>query len=527
MRPELALATLLSGTEAVFRGDAETVVSGIAYDSRRVRAGDAFVAIPGYVHDGVEFAAAAVAAGAAAVVAEVGPDGVDLPTQPLAWAQVGDARQALAVVAAAYYGHPSRELSVVGVTGTNGKTTVTALLESILGRRAPVGRWSTTTVRVAGSPRPAHRTTPEAPDLQEALRQMVDAGCWAAAIEVSSHALVLHRPDGTEFAAAVFTNLSNDHLDFHETLDDYRDAKSLLFERLSQEAVAVVNLDDPVAPELARRTRARLAGFGWSDQIRPAPAGAAGDDSPAPVFPAPIRGYVITEWKTLDRESLLRLEGPRGELCFTSPLFGPANAENLAAAIAAALEMGCSPAEVSDGVATFSGARGRLQLVDGEQPFAVLVDYAHTPAALEAAIASARSLAAGHRVIVAFGCGGDRDTSKRPMMGQVAVEGADFVILTSDNPRSEDPEAILDAIEAGIPKEAAKRVERQVDRRLAIERALGAAGPGDCVLIAGKGHETEQAFADRVIEFDDVEVASAWLGARFGVGPAEAEGAGP
>ena len=524
------LATLLSGMEAVFQGDAQTVVSGIAYDSRRVRAGDVFVAIPGYVHDGARFAGAAVAAGAVAVVAEVKPDDVDLPLEPAVWASVDDARVALAQIAAKVYEHPSRSLEVVGVTGTNGKTTVTALLESILGQRGDVGRWSTTTVRVAGERRPAHRTTPEAPDLQRALREMVDVGCWAAVIEVSSHALVLHRTDGTEFAAAVFTNLSSDHLDFHETLDDYRDAKALLFERLSKDALAVLNLDDPTAPELARRTRARLAGFGWTDQARPTPPvyeSAPRGPDPAPSFATPLRAYRIVEWRPLDTGSLLRLEGPTGQHEFASPLFGPPNAENLAAAIATALETGCTPDQVRKGVAAFSGARGRLELVDQGQPFAVLIDYAHTPAALEAAIASARSLAAGHRVIVTFGCGGDRDTGKRPLMGRIAADAADLAVITSDNPRSEDPEAILDAIEAGVPEATANRVEREVDRRLAVERALSAAGPGDCVLIAGKGHETEQIFADRVVDFDDAEVAAGWLEPRYGARPTGTRGARP
>jgi len=524
------LASLLSGLDVVsFTGDADTEVSGIAYDSRQVNNGDVFVAVPGFVHDGIRFVPEAIEAGATAIVAEVAREDVELSEAPAVWVQVADARATLAPMAAAFYGYPSREMTVVGITGTNGKTTVTALVEAILSSRGPVGRWSTTTVSVAGVPSPAHRTTPEGPELQKVMREMVDAECWAAAIEVSSHALRLHRVDATGFAAAVFTNLTTDHLDFHASFDDYLDAKALLFERLEIDGVAVLNLDDPAALKLAKRTRARVVGFGWKKQrfssakLRElldsldAPAGKSQsapdlDDGPEKLD---VPTYLITEWAHHGIGSKLRLETPEGELTFESPLFGPANGENLAAAIALTMELGLSVREIAAPVARFAGAPGRFQRVLCGQPFSVLVDFAHTPDALRAALAAARALAGPHRVFVVFGAGGDRDHGKRPMMGRFAAVGADQVFITADNPRSEDPEAIIDDVASGIPVGTTAQIERQVDRRVAIEQALARARPGDCVLLAGKGHETEQVFADRSIEFNDVAIAAEWLEKNF------------
>jgi len=541
MQTRSTLASLLCGADVDYTGDIDTVISGIAYDSRQVESGDVFVAVPGFVHDGLRFVADAVAAGAVAVVAEADIADLELPSPPALWAKVDNARRLLAPMAAAFYGQPSHDLQVIGITGTNGKTTVTALLESMLRAKGPTGRWSTTAVSVAGTPYPAHRTTPEGPELQAALRQMVDAGCWAAAIEVSSHALSLHRVDGTAFVAGVFTNLSNDHLDFHQSLDNYLEAKALLFERLDANGVAVLNVGDPASAALARRTRARVVGFGWkgrditSDSIRAALAldkhgqpttkaveGALTGTRPDAVIDVPT--YWISHWSYRGNGSKLRVESPRGELEFESPLFGEANAENLTAAIALALELGLSADEITAPISSFLGAPGRFQRLMLGQPFTVLVDFAHTPAALQAALAAARDLAGAHRVIVVFGCGGDRDAGKRPVMGKIAAGAADQVLVTSDNPRSEDPAAIIDQIIAGIPAGTGAQVEPDADRGSAIARALERARPGDCVLIAGKGHETEQIFADRTIDFDDVAVAGAWLQERFGL-PRDAENA--
>ncbi len=530
MHTRHTLASLLSGIAASFSGDAEIEVTGIAYDSRQVRPGDVFVAVPGFVHDGLRFVGDAVSAGAVAVVAEAAPSAANVPSPPAAWAQVDNARAALGPMSDVLFGHPSGELTVVGVTGTNGKTTVTALLEAILASRGPVGRWSTTTVSVAGEPYPAHRTTPEGPDLQAVLRRMVDAGCWAAAIEVSSHALTLNRVDGTAFAAAAFTNLSTDHLDFHADMDAYLDAKSMLFERLPADGVAVLNVEDPASAVIADRTPARIVGYGWKDDepVSIREALALDEDTSEvdelveearrqarrdPVIDVPT--YWIRKWGYRGDGSELRLQTPRGDMDFESPLFGPANAENLAAAIALAAEIGVPAADITAPVAGFHGARGRFQRLTEGQPFGVIVDFAHTPDALRAALAAARDLAGPHRVIVVFGCGGDRDRGKRPQMGAIAAEAANQVLVTSDNPRSEDPDAIIDEIVAGIDDDSGAQLEREVDRKRAIELALERARPGDCVLIAGKGHETEQVFADRTIAFDDAGIAGDWLRRQF------------
>jgi len=526
----LSLGAMLAGCEASYWGPSDEPITGVAYDSRQVVPGDAFVAIPGFVHDGVVFAGQAIEAGAVAVVAEVGPEALTTSPLPRTWVRVPDARLTLALMAGRFFDHPSNKLDVVGITGTNGKTTVTALLESLLSCRGPAGRWSTTIVSIAGRRNAAQRTTPEAVDLQRALSDMVEAGCWAAAIEVSSHALALKRVAGISFAAAVFTNLSPDHLDFHSDLDDYLNAKAILFEALESTSVAVLNAEEPSAGSLAERTRGRVVSFGWDPRRRDlAPVLTSRDVSQisAPVDGTPMPpafasapplapSYVIRGWDRTPRGSLLRLDTPVGMIESESPLFGPTNAENLAAGIAAAIELGCPASQVAALVKSFPGPRGRLQRIEAGQPFVVLVDYAHTPAALEAALAASRSLVTGGRVIVIFGCGGDRDQAKRPMMGEVASSKADYVLITTDNPRSEDPGAIIRDIEAGVPTTAAATVVGEIDRLKAIDLALDLAEPGDCVLLAGKGHETEQVFADRVIEHDDYRIADEWLRRRYG-----------
>jgi len=526
----LSLGAMLAGCEASYWGPSDEPITGVAYDSRQVVPGDAFVAIPGFVHDGVVFAGQAIEAGAVAVVAEVGPEALTTSPLPRTWVRVPAARLTLALMAGRFFDHPSNKLDVVGITGTNGKTTVAALLESLLSCHGPAGRWSTTVVSIGGRRNAAQRTTPEAVDLQRALSDMVEAGCWAAAIEVSSHALALKRVEGISFAAAVFTNLSPDHLDFHSDLDDYLDAKAILFEALESTSVAVLNAEEPSAGSLAERTRGRVVSFGWDPRRRDlAPVLTSRDVSQISVLvdgtpmppafasaPPLAPDYVIRGWDRTPGGSLLRLDTPVGMIESESPLFGPTNAENLAAGIAAAIELGCPVSQVAALVESFPGPRGRLQRIEAGQPFVVLVDYAHTPAALEAALAASRSLVTGGRVIVIFGCGGDRDQAKRPMMGEVASSKADYVLITTDNPRSEDPGAIIRDIEAGVPTTAAATIVSEIDRLKAIELALDLAEPGDCVLLAGKGHETEQVFADRVIEHDDRRVADEWLRRRYG-----------
>ncbi len=489
------IGALLNGLELHTRGDSATPIAGLAYDSREVEPGFAFVAIPGFVVDGFDFVPQALERGAVAVLAER-PAGELAGDRPAFWGQTASARRLLAAISCRWFGHPSRRLRVVGVTGTNGKTTVTALTERLLGTFGATGRWSTTCVQIAGEHFPTPRTTPEALELQGALARMLAAGCASAVIEVSSHALSLHRVDGTRFQGAVFTNLSPDHLDFHHTMDAYLDAKANLFEHLEETAPAVVNLSDHSGSALAARSRGRVVGYGWSS-----------DD-------VGHLDYGITDMATADGTSRLELTTPRGSVTLATPLFGRANAENIAAAVAIAMELGVAVDRLRPIVAAFTGEPGRFEAVDAGQAFGLLVDFAHTPGALRAAIEAVRgTVRPPGRLIVVFGCGGDRDQSKRPQMGAIAAAGADVAIVTSDNPRSESPAAILDDILAGIPAPARGRVRIEQDRREAIRLALEAAGDGDCVLIAGKGHETEQIFADRVIPFDDRVVAREILGA--------------
>ena len=496
MGQQLRLDELLAGCEARFVGDPAVEVSGIAYDSRRVAVGNVFVAIPGFVHDGLKFVPEALRQGATAIVSERPRSSIDNGELAGTWVQVSSARQALAALACHWHGGPSKHLTVVGVTGTNGKTTVTALLEAIFATRAPVGRWSTTKARITGDPFPTSRTTPEAPELQAAMASMLEAGCWAAVIEVSSHALRLDRVTGTQFAAATFTNLSPDHLDFHRDMDDYLDAKAMLFETLPGEAPAVLNFADPVTPSLAERTSGRTVTYGWEGG-----KGATPD-------------YYLERFDSHPDGSMLYLATPAATGCIETPLFGRANAENIGAAVATAMELGFSFDAVSKAVSSFRGEPGRLQAVNAGQPFRVLVDFAHTPGALHAALDAVRSIVGTGRIIVVFGCGGDRDQTKRPVMGDIAATRADVAVVTSDNPRGESPNAIIDEIVGGIGASTHADIHTETDRATAIGKALAMAVPGDCVLITGKGHETNQIFCDRTIPFDDTEVATTFLARR-------------
>lgn len=442
-------------------GDAPSAdVTATAHDSRAVGPGTLFCCIPGERADGHDFAPAAVAAGAVALLGERALP-LDVP-QVL----VPDARAATGPFAAEVAGHPSRRLRVVGVTGTNGKTTTTHLLRSVL----EAAGWPTGVIGTLSGV----RTTPEAPDLQGTLAAMADDGLAAVAMEVSSHALALHRVDGTRFAVAAFTNLSRDHLDFHATMEDYFQAKARLFEPAFSGA-AVVNLDDP---------HGRL--------LRDAAA-------------VPTTGYSMADASDLElgpTSSAFTWRGQRVRL----PLGGRFNVSNALAAATAAALLGADPATVAAGLAAAGPVPGRFEAVDAGQRFTVLVDYAHTPDGIEQVLAAARELApAPARVVVLIGAGGDRDPSKRPAMGAAAAAGADLVVLTSDNPRSEDPGAIIADVRRGVPETAPLVVEP--DRRQAIAAAVAAAGPGDVVVLAGKGHETTQTTGDRVVPFDDRVVA--------------------
>jgi UDP-N-acetylmuramoyl-L-alanyl-D-glutamate--2,6-diaminopimelate ligase len=488
------LRELLAGADVLeIPGDQEVDIAGLAYDSRRTGPGTLFFCVVGQRFDGHDHAATAVDGGAAALVVE---RSLDLPVPQV---RVADARAAMAPMAVRFFGDPTQELRVAGVTGTNGKTTTAFLIRHILEAQGlRTGLLGTVKRVVGGVEEEVERTTPEAIDLQGTFRRMLDAGDRACAMEVSSHALALDRTAGVRFAVAVFTNLTQDHLDFHGGMDEYFAAKRLLFTSGHAERT-LVNVDDPYGLRLEAETAARTF----------SPGGAEGADFRAVDASFDASGSVFT------------CIAPDGEVEVRTSLPGHFNVENALAALAACHLLGVP---VAAGAAALAGADrvpGRFEPVDEGQPFAVLVDYAHTPDSLENVLAAARRLTDG-RLIAVFGCGGDRDREKRPLMGEIAARLSDSCVVTSDNPRSEDPEAIIDEILAGIPGHADGREDVGVepDRRAAIALALAAAGPGDTVVIAGKGHEQGQEFdGGRKIPFDDREVAREELrrlGARTG-----------
>ncbi len=438
-------------------GDGSVEVADLAYDSRRVKPGTLFFCVPGEKVDGHEFAAAAIEVGAVGLVVERELD-VDVSQ-----VVVADARAAMAPVAARFFGDPTGELRVVGITGTNGKTTTAFLLREILeAAGVRCGLLGTVKQVVGGVEEEVERTTPEAIDLQRTFRRMLDGGDAGCAIEVSSHALALRRADATHFEVALFTNLTQDHLDFHADMEDYFRAKRLLFEMGPR--TAIVNVDDPYGRRLAEEFEC----------VTFSAAGAEAD--------------LVAE-----------------EVGIETRLPGDFNVANALGAYAAAVSMGVDSAAALAGLAQAAPPPGRFEPVDEGQPFAVLVDYAHTPDSLENVLRAARRLGEG-RVISVFGAGGDRDRGKRPQMGRAGAELSDLAIVTSDNPRSEDPAAIVDQVLAGIDDRGG--VEAEVDRRAAIARALSRAEPGDTVVIAGKGHEQGQEFeGGRKLPFDDREVA--------------------
>jgi UDP-N-acetylmuramoyl-L-alanyl-D-glutamate--2,6-diaminopimelate ligase len=471
---------------------APVLVTGIAYDSRRVDPGNVFVALRGQHTDGRAFVAQAIERGAVGVVSEESaPAGVQA-----GWAHVTHARLALALLSVAFHGDPSRRMRVVGITGTNGKTTTAYLVASVLeaaGIRC--GLLGTVAYRIGSQTREATRTTPEAPDVQALLAEMVHEGCGACVMEVSSHALALSRVDGMTFAAAVFTNLTRDHLDFHADMEEYFQAKRRLFELLPPEHPAVINADDP-------RASALLATAGRSITY--------GINKPADVSSVPL-SYSL--------EGLaFQVKTPRGAVTVRSSLVGRPNVYNILAAVATAIALDLSIESMEKGIASLERVPGRFQVVSSvDDDVTVVVDYAHTDDALRNLLETARPLAAG-RLITVFGCGGDRDRTKRPLMGAVAGRLSDVIVITSDNPRGEDPARIIEEIQRGITHDTARvdgqRIVTIVDRRRAIDDAIDNGTPGDLVLIAGKGHEKYQVIGAETLPFDDVEVAQAALARR-------------
>lgn len=480
-------------------------VSAIAYDSRVVTPGAVFVALQGTKQDGTRYAAQAIERGAIAVVADRAPEG----ETSVPWIVAEQGRVALAALAAAYYQHPSERLLLVGVTGTNGKTTSTYLLEGVFHAQGwTSGRIGTTGYRVGREERPSARTTPEAPDLQALLREMVDLGCQACAMEVSSHALDLERVSFSRFGAAIFTNLTRDHLDYHGDMEAYFAAKRRLFEMLPREAPAAINLDDPRGERLLDVV-GRPVTYALS--------------KPADVAPRSLQ----LSLRGIDAE----LATPAGLMRLRTPLPGRPNAYNALGVVAACVGLDIPLAAIADGLEHIAPVPGRFEVVSAEtDDVSVIVDYAHTDDALKNLLETARALAP-QRIVTVFGCGGDRDKTKRPLMGAVAARLSDLVILTSDNPRSEDPAAIIEDIKRGlVPPDRPTRHAGQavaavqstpwraiVDREEAITRAIVDAQPGDLVIVAGKGHESTQTIGDRVLPFEDGKVARQALRRRGGV----------
>jgi UDP-N-acetylmuramoyl-L-alanyl-D-glutamate--2,6-diaminopimelate ligase len=463
-------------------GAPEVEITGLAYSSESVTPGTLFFCVPGFTADGHDFAPEAVRRGAAALVCQR-PLALDVPE-----VVVDDVRAAMGPAASRFYGDPTRELRVVGITGTNGKTTTAFLVRHLLeADGVQCGLLGTVTRIVGGVEEEVERTTPEAIDLQATFRRMLDRGDRACAMEVSSHALELGRVSGIEFACRVFTNLTQDHLDFHGTMDAYFESKRRLFG--GGAGSAVINLDDPYGRRL-RAERPDAIGFAVERDAD---------------YRAQDVGFDV-------RGSRFRCRTPEGDLALELPLPGLFNVQNALAAVAVARTLGVEADAIPSALRSFGRVPGRFEPVDEGQDFGLLVDYAHTPDSIENVLRAARELARG-RVWIVFGAGGDRDRTKRPLMGEAARRLADRVIVTSDNPRSEEPEAIIDEILTG----AGPGAEREVDRRRAIELAVEGAEPGDVVVVAGKGHEQGQEFAGGHKQpFDDVSVAREALRARLG-----------
>jgi len=459
-------------------GNPQVRISGLSCDSRRVRAGDLFVALRGQHTDGAMFIREAVDRGAVALAGEqAGEAGTGIPTL-----QVADARQFLSEAARLLFDDPAAHLQLVAVTGTNGKTTTAFLMDAIFrqaGLRACLV--GTLGMRIGERPFPSAHTTPEAVELTSFLRQALRAKCTHGILEVSSHALALKRVYGMRFAIGVFTNLTPEHLDFHADMESYYQAKRLLFSPAGGNGIraSVINIDDACGRRLAAEAGGRITRYGR--------------DAAAEIH--------VLRSSTRITGTDLDLATPAGELSIRTRLAGQPNIYNIMAAAGAALELGIDPGHIRAGIESLTGVPGRLELVDAGQDFTVIVDFAHTPDALEKLLETVRALTPGRRITV-FGCGGDRDRTKRPVMGEIAARLSDFVIATSDNPRTEDPGAILREIEPGLKRGPAS-YRLQPDRRAALRCALEAARTGDVVLVAGKGHENYQIVGTQVLPFED------------------------
>ncbi len=479
------LAHLAGRLGGEMRGDGSIPIDDVTHDSRKAGPGFLFVAVPGRIMDGHRFLEDAARRGAAAALVQDWVTSIEIPQ-----IRVPDTRRVLGLAASMVHGEPSRGLEIIGVTGTNGKTTVTVMLEAIgcaAGRS--VGKIGTLGVTLGGVDESLSHTTPEGADLQRLLRRMVDRGVSMVAMEVSSHALTLSRVEGTTFSVAAFTNLSQDHLDFHGNMEDYYQAKAGLFD--GRASVHVIDVSTTAGR--------RLAGSG----NRPVVTVGRGPGHDVSIHsPDPDLSQARFRCRLGGRDVTLRVRPG-----------GLHNIHNAAVAAACAWQVGIGSGAIRAGLAAMAGVRGRLDPVDMGQPFQVLIDYAHSPEAVESVVRTARANSSGS-VIVVVGGAGDRDATKRPLLGAAAAR-ADLAVITSDNPRSEDPASLVDQVVAGT-RDGRARVLAEVDRDAAIRLAIDRASPGDVVLILGKGHETYQDFGTRVVPFDDREVAATWLAARPG-----------
>lgn len=493
----MKLSKLISlAPDAQVTGNTDLEITGVVYDPLRVKPGFLFVAIDMYtqldkieIPDGHDHVKEAIANGAAAVMLQ---RDVTVPAN-VTKIMVKDTRDVLADVAREFYGHPSRKLKVIGITGTNGKTTTAHIVESILAQKHRVGLMGTLYYKVAGDIRKSKDTTPEPPDLQDIFQQMVKEECSHVVMEVSSHGVNFHRVDGIQFEVGAWTNFTQDHLDYHRTMEAYRECKLEFFRWLEPDKYVVVNADDPTVEHFEKAARAKVIRIGMVN--------------PAEISAKDVKFSVSgTEFT---------LVTPKGEAHVKSRLRGEFNVYNSLVAAACCYALGEDLQTLVAGLERPIVVAGRFQPVERGQDYAVIVDYAHTPDGLEKVLAAAKA-ANPKRIITVFGCGGDRDATKRPIMAGIAEGGSDLVIVTDDNPRTEDPDKIVDDILAGLKDRTKAEVIH--DRREAIEKAVKIAEPGDLVLIAGKGHETTQTLKDRTLEFNDFLVADDAVATRLGRG---------
>ena len=471
-------------------GDADLTIEKMEYDSRRVGPDDLFVALPGHSNDGHRYIKSAIEKGAVAVVVQKNGD-----YRSKAKIVVPDSREALALLSNRFYDYPWKKLKLVGITGTNGKTTITYLVRSILQQDdKKVGLVGTIAYWIDRQKIDAPNTTPESLDLQRMFAQMSGQGIYAVVMEVSSHALVMHRVDGMEFDVAVFTNLNHEHLDYHLTMDAYREAKGRLFRKINKETgVAVINRDDPQWKYFYNLAETKRWTYSLSD---------------------PQADFYAKSYSCTPNGSSIRLVTPQGEITFKTKLIGESNVYNAIASAAVGWALKIDPKSIAGGLEKAEVIPGRMESLRAGQPFNLWIDYGHTPHAFEVLLKTARNMTRG-RLLFLFGCGGDRDQGKRPLMGKAASHYADRIYLTEDNPRSEDPKKIVAQIMEGI--EDKNKVEVIIDRKEGIKKALQDARPGDTLILAGKGHEDYQIVGDKKIHFSDKETALEFLSADLKV----------